>query len=174
MKAIFLTAVGKVDPDVMEYLYYSLGDGLSAECEMLETGIDISESYNSVRGQYYSTELLAKLAEIPIPEESKILGICSVDLFIPILTFVFGEAQLGGRAALVSTFRLRQQFYGLPEDQRQFLERAEKEALHELGHTFGLVHCQEFECLMSFSNSVDGVDLKTNNFCSGCRSLAGL
>jgi archaemetzincin len=93
-------------------------------------------------------------------------------LFIPIFTFVFGEAQLGGRAALVSVRRLRQEFYGLAPDKAMLYARAEKEVLHELGHTLGLVHCRSFECVMRFSNSIEEVDLKSSDFCESCGALA--
>ncbi|HXG93242.1 MAG TPA: hypothetical protein VNN73_12900 [Blastocatellia bacterium] len=102
---------------------------------------------------------------------TKTLGVADVDLFIPIFTFVFGEAQLAGRAALISVHRLRQQFYGLPEDERLFYERCEKEAVHELGNVFGLAHCKRFDCVMRFSNSIEMVDIKTNSFCATCAGL---
>jgi archaemetzincin len=103
-------------------------------------------------------------------EGAKILGVTEVDLFIPIFTFVFGEAQVGSSLALTSTHRLQQQFYGLPEDRESLFARAEKEAVHELGHAFGLPHCRSFDCVMRFSNSVEEVDLKACNFCQLCEA----
>ena len=99
----------------------------------------------------------------------KVLGLTPFDLFIPILTFVFGQAQLNNRNALMSFYRLSQTYYGLPEDEDLFLTRCEKEALHELGHTFGLVHCRNFECVMYLSNAIEQVDLKMSAFCDACR-----
>jgi archaemetzincin len=96
------------------------------------------------------------------------------DLYIPILTFVFGEAQLGETAALVSTHRLRPEFYGLPHDPRLLQARLLKEALHELGHTFGLRHCSDYLCVMSASHSADRIDLKQADFCPACAGEAGL
>jgi len=84
---------------------------------------------------------------------------------------VFGEAQLDNQAALTSVHRLRQEFYGLPEDERLFFERCEKESLHELGHAFGLVHCREWECVMHSSNSIEQVDLKGGRCCDRCSAL---
>lgn len=89
-----------------------------------------------------------------------VLGITEHGLFIPILTFVFGEAVLGGQAAVVFTHRLRWERYGLPSYRKTLLERMEKEVLHELGYILGLVHCRDPFCLMHFSNSVEEVDLK--------------
>jgi archaemetzincin len=96
------------------------------------------------------------------------------DLFIPILTFVFGEAQLGGTASIISIARLRQSYYGLPEDQALYYHRAEKEALHELGHTLGLIHCPSYECVMHFSNGIEEVDLKGDRYCPSCSAGIGL
>ena len=91
-----------------------------------------------------------------------------MDLFIPILTYVFGEARIGGRVAIFSATRLKQEFYGLPQDQVLFYERCEKEALHELGHTFGLVHCPFYDCVMHYSNSIEDVDVKNATWCRDC------
>jgi archaemetzincin len=97
-----------------------------------------------------------------------VLGLTDVDLFIPILTFVFGEAQLGGMAAVVSTARLGDP----PEmaDGRVIWERTAKEAVHELGHAFGLVHCGTPACVMSRSANVRDVDLKRGDLCGSCRT----
>jgi len=92
-----------------------------------------------------------------------------VDLFVPVLTYVFGEAQLDGKAAVVSTFRLREEFFGLDADPKLERTRLLKEAIHELGHTFGLIHCRNYDCVMHSSTSVEEVDLKPTDFCEDCR-----
>jgi archaemetzincin len=91
-----------------------------------------------------------------------------LDLYLPILTFVFGEAQLEGACAVVSAHRLRQETYGLPPDQMLLRERLLKEAVHELGHTFGLTHCADRSCVMASPHSVEWIDLKTAEFCPSC------
>jgi archaemetzincin len=93
-----------------------------------------------------------------------------VDLFIPVLTFVFGEAQLNGSCAVVSTARLKHEFYGLPADDGQFVHRVEKEVIHELGHTLGLYHCRNFECVMRSSTYVEEIDLKKARMCIDCKT----
>jgi archaemetzincin len=98
----------------------------------------------------------------------RILAVTSVDLFIPVLTYVFGEAQLGGPAAVVSTNRLRSEKYGLPPDPETLISRLEKEAVHELGHTFGLFHCSEPACVMHASTYVEEIDPKEASFCATC------
>ncbi len=153
---------------VMDYLRLVLPETLDAPCSIHHRLVDTRRAYDDQRQQYRSREILIQLADLSEADEIKVLGVTDVDLFIPVLTFVFGEAQLGGRAAVVSVHRLRQEFYGLPPDEKLFLERCEKEALHELGHTFGLVHCRRVECVMHFSNSIAEVDLKSSTFCPSC------
>lgn len=163
-----IVPVGNPDRTVVEFLCLSLRESLRAKCRIRDVPVDLSDAYHPARQQYNSTQILGQLAKIADRSDAKILGVTGVDLFIPILTFVFGEAQLGRRAALISVYRLRQPFYGLPEDTGLFYERCEKEAVHELGHLFGLVHCRNFECVMHYSNSVDQVDLKSTVFCEEC------
>jgi archaemetzincin len=119
------------------------------------------------RNQYWSTSILKRLLEVSSPG-THVLGIAGVDLFVPVLTFVFGEAQIGGRAALVSIHRLRNDFYGLPADAEILFERLVKEALHEMGHNFGLKHCADWQCVMTSSHAVERLDLKTDAFCRAC------
>ncbi len=132
--------------------------------------LDLEAAYARDRQQYHATLVLASLLRhLPGPQ-SKILGITPVDLFAPVLTFVFGQSQLGGAGAVVSTYRLRQEFYGLRASEDLLIERAVKEAVHELGHAFGLVHCVDYECVMHASTGVEEVDLKRGQYCAGCRS----
>ena len=100
----------------------------------------------------------------------RVLGVTGLDLYMPILTFVFGEAQLNNTCAIVSAYRLRQEFYGLPQDSGLLYERLLKEALHELGHTFGLTHCRTYDCVMAASHAVERIDLKGSQFCGDCRN----
>jgi archaemetzincin len=93
-----------------------------------------------------------------------------VDLYIPILTFVFGEAQVGGPCAVVSLHRLRQEFYGLPEDREILRYRLVKEAVHEIGHTLDLTHCDDYRCAMAPSHAVEWIDLKDSALCASCQS----
>lgn len=127
--------------------------------------------YDPRRKQYHSTKILKEMLDELPADASKMMGIISCDLFIPILTFVFGEAQLNGNVGIVSFARLQQEFYGLPPNQALLQRRLIKEIKHELGHTFGLIHCSLRECVMSVANNIADVDAKGFTFCEGCNEL---
>jgi archaemetzincin len=150
-----------------------LSEGLVAEfgvpCEVLSSEPDPAFAYNLKRQQYSSTEILASLVQRATPETWRLLGVTALDLYVPILTFVFGEAQLQGVCAVVSLHRLRQEFCGLPEDSRLLRARLLKESVHELGHTLALPHCEDYECVMAPSHGVEWIDLKSSSFCTTCR-----
>ncbi len=121
------------------------------------------------RGQHSSTQLLRWLVERGQPA-GRVMAVTDADLFIPVLTFVYGEAQLGGRIAIVSTARLGMDVEVLTNPGIR-VARAVKEAVHELGHTFGLLHCDSRACVMSRSTSVLDVDSKRVALCRGCEAL---
>ena len=125
--------------------------------------------FDASRGQYNARVLLGRLLTDPDDEQSRILGVISHDLFCPALTYVFGEAQLAGRASVVSIERLRNEAYGLPPDDQLLCERLQKEAIHELGHTYGLLHCRNTACVMHSSIYAEQIDFKSASFCSECR-----
>jgi archaemetzincin len=105
--------------------------------------LDLEQAYDPTRRQFNSTVLLAQTLLKPNPNKNKLIPIVNVDLYVPILTYVFGEAQLNGTAAIVSMHRLSNVYYGIPNDHKLMLTRLEKEIVHELGHTFGLIHCHQ-------------------------------
>jgi len=141
--------------------------------EVVRSTVDVSRAFDQSRKQYNSTALLALLFNQHPSSDIKYMLIVDVDLYIPVLTFVFGEAQLNGVAAVVSTHRLQNQFYGLPSNPAAVMERLEKEVIHELGHTFGLFHCRQFECVMHSSTYVEEIDLKKADPCESCAALLG-
>jgi archaemetzincin len=128
---------------------------------------DPAQAYDRARKQYLSSGLLASLGKAK--REERVVGIADVDLYVPRLSFVFGEARIGSGTAIVSLCRLRQEYYGLDLDEALFLERATKGIVHELGHTFGLGHCPDHNCVMHFSNSLADTDVKHAHFCDRCR-----
>ena len=130
---------------------------------------DVAFALNTDRDQHYSTLILEKLAGLAPDRAVKILAITRVDLFIPILTHVYGEAQLGGKACIVSTYRLNENLS--MGDREPFYQRVVKEAVHELGHTFNLRHCQDHYCIMHYCRCIKDVDRKTDQLCRYCRIL---
>ena len=168
MSYIDIVPIGEVEETLLLFLKQSLFQTFSIETRIRNRRFDLSLVYDPARNQYNSTGLLLELINDTPPETLKILGVTELDLFIPIFTFLFGEAQLNGIAALVSTRRLRNQFYGIPEDKELLKNRLLKEGIHELGHTFGLIHCFALTCVMKSSTYVEEIDQKSLTFCKVC------
>lgn len=128
------------------------------------------EAFDKKRHQYNSSLMLNEVRAYAASCEDvdRVLGVIDVDIFVPGLNYVFGEAYAPGRAALISLWRLRPEFYGEKPNNKLFLERALKEAVHELGHTLGLRHCMRSFCVMHFSNSIFDTDKKQTLFCDEC------
>jgi len=174
MKKIYIVSLGLDSKELCSLLKESLVKPLNPSNPPLKllSQAELPEyAYNRLRGQYTSSKILSKLSETLPSDSSKLLAVTNVDLCTPILNYVFGAAQLRGKVALVSTHRLRPEFYKLPANQKLLLERTLKEALHELGHTYGLVHCLHYECAMHFSPTVKEIDKKEASFCSSCKDF---
>ena len=131
--------------------------------------IDLNRAFDQTRQQYSSSQVLLQVVENLPDDAVKILGVTAVDLFIPVLTYVFGEAQLGGPGAVVSLHRLNSCYYGLPDNPSLLAERLVKESIHELGHTFGLIHCSRPGCCLNASTYVEDIDQKSSEPCLQCR-----
>jgi archaemetzincin len=166
---VYLFRLGKVDPALLDLAERCIRDQFRLPTRIAARKIDLAPTFDSVRNQYHSTKLLREVITDPPGDALRLLGLTEVDLFIPIFTFLFGEAQLHGPGTILSVHRLRHRFYGLPENRDQFHERVRKEVMHELGHTFGLVHCFDPVCAMRSSTYVEEIDLKSEEFCDGCR-----
>ena len=134
-----------------------------------EVDLAVEDCYDQNREQYDAIKILKKVK--PLKEPDKVIIYTSLDLYIPILTFVFGLAGLGGSAAIVSACRLINEFYGLPADENKLLARLLKETIHEFGHLQNLRHCQNYQCVMASSNTVDDLDVKGDSFCNSCLIL---
>lgn len=131
---------------------------------------DLGNYYEPSRRQYNANLLLNEIEHAYASEKSKTLGVFNVDLFIPILTFIYGQAFLNGRCGLVSEYRLRNERYGMEPNEQLFATRLQKEIIHELGHAFGLIHCLNPACVMRSSTYVEDIDQKNSTFCSKCSS----
>jgi len=166
---IHVVAVGDgVDPDRLDALAADLARVFGVSCHVRKGALDASFARDAAREQYHSTAILERLRGLDADPGVRVLGVTAHDLFVPIFTFVFGEAQLEGHCAAVSWYRLSEEHYGLPADEGKLRERLAKEAVHELGHTFGLHHCEDWRCVMASSHSVERLDLKGVEFCEEC------
>ncbi len=172
MKIISLVPVGPIERGLLESLSEGLASHLRVACSIQPVNLSPEFAFNPLRAQYHSSEILKRLLAGAPVDCWKILGVTEADLYIPILTFVFGEAQLADHGAVVSSHRLHQGFYGLPDDPALLHQRLLKEALHELGHTLGLRHCSDYRCVMSPSHAVETIDLKSADFCDACAASA--
>jgi archaemetzincin len=172
MKLLHLLPIGNVDDGLLNDLRPALEEIFCVSCKVLPVRLDPEFAFHGERQQYHSSEILHRMQTFLTADSWRMLGVSAVDLYIPILTFVFGEAQMGGPCAVVSASRLRQEFYGLPSDPDLYRQRVIKEAVHELGHTVSLTHCQDYSCAMAPSHAVEYIDLKEGTLCASCRSVA--
>ncbi len=172
MNLIHLLPIAEPGRELLEFLRATIPAQLHARCEILDAPFDPAPAFHPGRQQYGSTQILALMQPLAGAENQRLLAVTPLDLYIPILTFVFGEAQVSGACAVLSTHRLRQEFYGLPSDLDLTQQRALKEAVHELGHTLGLMHCGDYRCAMAPSHAVEWIDLKGSSLCPNCRAAA--
>jgi archaemetzincin len=165
---IDLQPIGEIDSGVLAGISAGLVSTFGNPVR-LKPAISIPRcSYVAARNQYLADLVLADLKQYQ-HGEGMLLGVTDVNLFSQGLNFVFGQADYPNRIAVISLTLLRQENYGLPGDLALLISRAQKEAVHELGHTFGLGHCQDGTCVMHFSNSLIDTDVKKINFCRHCQ-----
>jgi archaemetzincin len=168
MKPVRLVALGEVDRRLLDNVRTAVGREFGVACAVASSPVDPTFAFHPERGQYHSTEIVRRLAALSASET--VVGIAAVDLFIPILTYVFGEAQMNGTSAVVSFHRFADELYALPPNPALLLERLTKTVIHELGHVYGLVHCPDHDCVMAAAHAVEWVDLKGSTLCEECRS----
>lgn len=182
MSPIYVLPLGSADRKMITALCPRIEDSLGASVSVREVAMDLAQFHDERRLQFNSTSIITHMNERfvalagpagPVRAHPRILAVTREDLFIPILTYVFGEAQLSGRVAVVSYHRLENERYGLAPDPQRTFERLLKECLHELGHVFGLVHCQSQRCVMHTSTYVEDIDLKPAVFCGVCEGQLG-
>src|SRR3954471_1502577 len=168
MKRLQLLPIGNVDGGLLADLKLALSATFRVSCEVTSATLDPEFAFHGERQQYHSSELLYRMQDRVNSDAWRILGVTGIDLYIPILTFVFGEAQMGGPCSVVSFHRLSQDFYGLPADRDLLARRLLTESVHELGHTLTLTHCADYRCVMASSHAVEWIDIKENAFCPDC------
>jgi archaemetzincin len=169
--AITVLSFGRFEKGFLEKVSEVVTQEFSCAVTIKEAHVDISECYDPVRRQYNGNKLLNMVDSLNGTGNFKTIGLFSVDIFIPILTFIFGQAQLGGHSAIASQYRLSNERYGMPSDENILLQRLTKEVIHELGHTLGLFHCHTPNCVMRSSTYVEDIDQKDAQLCVKCRKL---
>ena len=137
-QVLHLLPIGVPDTELLAWVQRELVELFRIPCQVLTPALDPQFAYHPERDQFHSSEILGRMQSYVTHRSWRVLGITSHDLYIPILTFVFGEAQMGGPCSVVSSFRLRQEFYGLPADRSLLARRLLTECVHELGHTLDL------------------------------------
>lgn len=157
---VYLQPIGLVDPEILTFLMRSLS--LLYSTKLLPSIEVPQKAYDKTRRQFDGSGILETLPEM----EDAVLGVTEEDAYVDGLNFIFGLAC--DRKALIALRRLRPEFYGLPEDEELFKRRVLKEAVHELGHVFGLDHCTDRNCVMYFSNSILDTDFKDWRYCGSC------
>jgi archaemetzincin len=163
-----MVPIGDFDPEMVAAIGRAIERLFRAAVRVEPILTELAFAFDPERRQYLSTAILGALAASAPADAYKVIALVRVDLFIPILTFVYGEAQMGGGACVLSTFRLHS---GPGAGGEEGVVRAVKEALHELGHTFRLRHCPDPACLMHYCRSEADVDRKSSDLCRYCRVL---
>lgn len=171
LQNITLISFGYFEDSFLKKIADAVKHELMFPVNLKEAYIDLSEYYDPGRRQYNANKLLKTMDAAFSEDKRKTIGLFNVDLYIPILTFIFGQAFLNGRAGIASVYRLSNERYGMNSDTSLLLERSKKEVIHELGHTFGLIHCHVPECVMRSSTYVEDIDQKGTAFCHNCKSL---
>lgn len=169
MENILLIPIGAVDSGILDSTAGALREVFGCEAMSGKSQPVPPETYDARRRQYASHRILKILEPLKPDRHTILLGVIDLDLYVPQLNFVFGEADPAAGVAIIALPRLRQEFYGLKPDRVIFLLRAAKEAIHELGHLQGLDHCPDPGCVMHFSNSLRDTDVKEARFCAACR-----
>ena len=169
LQYITLISFGYFDADVLRNVADVVKKEFLLNVNIKEGHLDLSEFYDPTRRQYNGVKLIHIVEDAYSTDLSKTIGLFNVDLFIPILTFIFGQAFLNGRSGIASNYRLSNERYGIKLDEKLVLERFIKEVIHELGHTFGLIHCHIPTCVMRSSTYVEDIDQKSMHLCLNCR-----
>lgn len=170
LQKIIISPIENIDACNYQLLGQEIRRTFGFQTEIKSLLQNVNFAYDLTRDQYHSTVILEKLASTLPSQAIKVIAITNEDLFIPILTHVYGEAQIAGKACIISTFRL-QEGISLANIAKEFENRIVKEVLHELGHTFNLRHCNDKACIMHYCRSIKDVDRKSDQLCRYCKIL---
>lgn len=154
--------IDKISADLLFFFGFPLN--------VKECSLDLSSFYNPTRRQYDANLILQAISKLTPPDAIKLIGLMRIDIYIPILTYIFGQSMLNGQAGIASLYRLRNELYGLEQNNNLLIERFRKVIVHEMGHSFGLIHCHNPTCIMRSSTYVEDLDQKDMEFCYKCKS----
>ena len=171
---ILLVPIGPVPIYLISWLEDKLGLFVEKPVEVGKAVPLPRSGYDPDRHQYKGSSVLQLLRETEAPNAERLVGLIDQDCYAPGLNFIFGQAAAGGREAFVALPRLRPPCSGMEEDKNLFRDRILKEIVHELGHTWGLPHCDCNDCVMQFSNSIQDTEKKNAGFCSRCKEKLSL
>jgi archaemetzincin len=171
IQSITLISFGYFEEHFLNQVSAAVNRELHYPVILKEGHLDLSEFYDPVRRQYNGSKLLTVVDEGFSEQNNKSIGLFNVDLFIPILTYIFGQAYLNGNTGIASAYRLSNERYGMISNDAYILDRFKKEIIHELGHTLGLIHCRVPSCVMKSSTYVEDIDQKSTSLCTSCRRL---
>jgi len=170
LQNITLISFGYLESGVLRIIAGNIRNEFPVNVQIKDGHLDISDYFDAARCQFNADKLLQEIENNYSSDNEKTIGLFNVDLFIPIFTYIFGQAYLGGRSGIVSAFRLNNERYGLPPDENLLMERISKEIVHELGHTLGLIHCHIPDCVMRSGTYVEDIDQKSSGLCISCRN----
>jgi archaemetzincin len=166
---ITLISFGYFDAALLRNVAQAVRNEYRFPVQIREGMLDLSEYYDPTRRQYNAVKLIHQVETVFAQNSFRTIGLFNVDLFIPILTYIFGQAFLNGRTGIASSYRLSNERYGMQPDELLLTERFIKEVIHELGHTFGLIHCHVPVCVMRSGTYVEDIDQKGAVLCPACR-----
>jgi archaemetzincin len=167
---IFIAPVNFSNIRLLKNLTSEISKHFLCKINTINLPLDLSKFFSEERKQYFSTQIIAEVMNLTGEFKGKVILLTDVDIYVPVLTFVFGEAQLNGKHSIVSVCRLHEEFYSGESNDGLLLQRAAKEVLHELGHNYGLIHCLNWDCVMHSSPGIEEVDIKGAAFCRSCAS----
>ncbi len=161
--------MGEVDFMLVNKLASSVGPVFNRSVDILKGMKMPHEGYNVIRNQFYSQVILSKIERTKANNREKVIAICEEDLYLPDEAYILGWSDHLSGTAVVSLYRMRQEFYGLPEDEKKIYPRLFKEAIHQLAHLFDLTECRNPKCVNYFSQMMLDIDNKSDRFCDICR-----
>ena len=167
---IVLLNYGHFEKDMLQSIADDITNVFLHPVTIKDSTIDLDHYYDAARRQYDGNQLLKEVDSLDLQGAQKKMGLFRVDLFIPILTYIFGQAFYKGNSGIASLYRLKNEQYGMKPDEDLLAERFRKVIIHELGHTFGLTHCHFPSCVMRSSTYVEDLDQKSFELCNNCRN----